>query len=114
MSCDFSIEDRDGSSVRCTHDSWANHIVDEHPELENQQSAVSITVQEPIYIYQSGRYPERRLFYRPFVLPAPFRNSYVLVVIAYRGSGDRRRGEVVSAYATANIKEGDILIWSKY
>ena len=104
----------DGIEIRCRHDTWAGHIADEHLELEGQQSAVSATIQEPIYIYQSGRYPRRRVFYRPFVLPAPFQRNYLLVVIEYRGGVNRRRGEVITAFATINIKEGDILIWSKY
>ena len=114
MSCDFEAADRDGVPIRCRHDTWASHIIDEHLEMQDQQGAVVTTIRDPAYIYQSSRYPNRRLLYRPFVLPAPYYQSYALVVIDYRGSGSRRTGEVVSAYSTANIKTRDILIWSKY
>ena len=114
VSCDFNAVDRDGVSVHCRHDTWARHIVDEHREMEDQQGAVIGAIGNPAYIYQSERYPQRRLLYRPFILPKPFDRTYLLVVIEYRTSRGQRRGEVVTAFSAFNIKQRDILIWSKY
>lgn len=80
--------------------------------MVGQQSATATTIRDPAFIFQSGRYPGRRLYYKPFVLPKPFHKAYLLVVIAYDGDG--KNGEVITAFPTANIKQGDILIWSKY
>ncbi len=82
--------------------------------MRGNQGAVCTTIRDPVYIYQSNRYLGRRLYYRPFTLPQPFYSTYTLVVVQYKGQGSKRRGEIVSAYATANIKAGDILIWWKY
>jgi hypothetical protein len=82
--------------------------------MEGQQSAVVSTLNDPLSVYQSGRYPDRRLFYRPFVLAGPFHRTYLMVVVAYRTRRGTMTGEVVTAFSTANIKQGDILIWSKY
>ncbi|GEM_PF-1432973 len=114
MSCDFQANDRDKVPVRCRHDTWESHITDEHLEMLEQQGAVITTVRDPVYVYQSARYARRRLFYRPFVLSGAFNRFYLLVVVQYKGNGRNTTGEIVTAYSTANIKEGDALIWSKY
>lgn len=98
----------------CRGDTWQDHIEAEHLEMRGNQGAVCATIREPVFIYQSNRYPGRRLYYRPFTLPHPFYSTYTLVVVQYEGEGSRRGGEIVSVYATANIKARDILIWSKY
>jgi hypothetical protein len=82
--------------------------------MQDNSGAVMVTLRDPVYIYQSSRYAQRRLFYRPFLLKDPYYRYFVLVVVAYQGSGNHQRGEVVTAYAAANTKQEDILIWSKY
>ena len=114
MSCDFTATDRDGIAVACYHDAWENHIADEHPEMASQQGAVATTIRDPVFIYQSDRHASRKIFYRPFILSPPYFQSYLRVVIEYRGTGTNRRGTVVTAFPSANIRQGDILIWSKY
>lgn len=82
--------------------------------MEGNEGAVVAALREPTHEYQSDRYPNRRIYYRPFILPKPYYQSYLRVVIAYQGSGTRARGELVTAFPSANIRGGDILIWSKY
>ena len=114
MSCEFETSDREGVTVRCHHDTWASHIADEHLEMSGHQSAVTVTLRDPAFEYQDSRHLRRKIYYRPFVLPGQFNRYYVRVVVEYRGTGNRKRGVVVTAFASANIREGDILIWSKY
>ena len=114
MSCGFEATDQDGVIVRSRHDNWVSHITGEHPEVDGQQAAVATTIRDPVYIYQDNRYARRRLLCRPFMLPQSFYNYYLRVVVEYRGDGSRRRGTVVTAFVSADIREGDVLIWSKY
>ncbi len=114
MSCQFSTTDKDNVQVSCSHDTWDSHIAGEHLEMVGQQLAVESTVRDPAYEYKSGRYPDRRLFYKPFVLPGPFHRTYLLVVVGYRTRDGFSTGSVITAFSTANMKQGYILIWSKY
>ena len=114
MSCQFSTTDKDDVQIICSHDTWDSHITGEHLEMVGEQIAVESAVREPIYVYQSGRYPNRRLFYKPFVLSGPFHRTYLLVVVEYRTRGGVSTGSIITAFSTANIKQGDILIWSRY
>jgi hypothetical protein len=112
MACDFSGVDKFGTKIRCAHNTWLNHIVAQHLEMAGQQSAIMACCNNPYQVYQSGRYPQRLIYYKPFALPKPFDRYYLLVVVEYSGSGARHRGKIVTAFASANIKRGDILIWS--
>ena len=114
LTCEFETKDRDKTPVRCGHATWNGHIVDEHPEMAGHQSAVSQTIRDPVYVYQSTRYANRRIHYRPFILPGPYHQYFLMVVIAYDRRGNRTYGEIVTAFPTANTKEGDILRWSKF
>ena len=80
--------------------------------MAGQQSATVATLRDPSFVFQSSRYPARRLYYKPFVLPEPYHRAYLLVVVAYDRDG--KKGTVVTAFPTANIKQEDILLWSKY
>ena len=114
MSCDFEAIDPNGITVRCHHDTWESHVADEHLEMRDQQAAVSATITQPVFIYQDRAHPRRHVYYRPFVLPEPYYRYYLRVVVEYHGHGDRKRGALVTAFAAANIRQGDVLIWSKY
>jgi hypothetical protein len=73
---------------------------------------VKTTIENPYQIYQDSTHLNRRIVYKPFILPKPFHTEYLRVVVEYRRRFLRGMiGYVVTAFATRNIRKGDILIW---
>ena len=112
MSCGLETADYWGTLVICTHEIWDGHIISKHYPMENLQAAVQISLSNPKFVYQSGRYPDRKLFYRPYLLPRPYDTHYLLVVVGYYSNGTKT-GTVITAYPRKFIAKGDILIWPK-
>jgi len=106
--------DKDGVRVVCDDGTWDNHIVAEHPEMENCAAIVSETINKPYEIYQDRININRKIIYKPFVLPKPFHTYYLRVVIEYKQHRFRgQRGYVATAFSCSNKKEGDILLWKE-
>lgn len=108
MSCEFEVGDYQGKLVRCSHWRWEEHIAAKHLEMVNQQEAVKLTLSNPEYRYVSGRFPDRRLYYRRGILPPPYEREFLLVIVNY--PADLLEGRVLSAYKTRRTKDGDELI----
>lgn len=110
----FQCTDKDGITVVCSKDTWNNHIVAEHPEMEGCAANVKAAIEKPYHIYQDGRHPHIRIIYRPFILPKPFDRQYLRVAIKYRTRRfGGRRGYVSTAFPCINKRKGDILIWEE-
>jgi hypothetical protein len=111
---EIKCQDKDGVNITCSDDCWENHIVAEHPEMEGWDAYVKVTIEKPYQIYQDGRHPKRKAFYNPFILPKPFHQQYLRVVVEYK---KRRfasvRGYVITAFPCQGIRKGDILIWER-
>jgi hypothetical protein len=112
MSCEFEAVDYRGVLVICIHDRWEGHIVSGHEYMEGQQAAVITALSDPYYVYRSAGRSNRRLYYRPLVLPRPYTQDFLLVVADYP-TGRRRPGRIVTAYRRQTFRRGDIWIWSK-
>ena len=109
---EFSCRDKDNIEIVCSDDCWENHITAEHPEMMGWEAYVKTTIENPYQIYQDGRHPKRKTYYRPFILPKPFHTQYLRVVVEYRKRRFRGvRGYVVTSFPCQGIREGDILIW---
>lgn len=105
--------DKDGTAVVCKRNYWEAHIIDAHPEMKGCEGHVKATIESPYQIYQDSTHPNRRILYRPFILPKPYDRQYLRVAIDYRHRRWKKpRGYVVTAFSSANIKKGDILVWS--
>ncbi len=110
----FRCVDKDGVTVMCSRDTWENHILAEHLEMEGCEAYVKAAVENPYQIYQDSRYPNKKIIYKPFILPKPFHTQYLRVAIQYRKRMFRDLvGYVLSAFACQNKKQGDILIWEE-
>jgi len=106
--------DKDGVEIVCTEDNWGNHIVSEHPEMEGCEVHVKTAIEKPYRVYQDPRHPNRKILYKPFILPKPFNTQYLRVAIEYRKSRFRDlRGYIITAFASPGIRKGDILIWEQ-
>ena len=104
--------DRNGVVIICTDDNWRNHIVAEHPEVRGCEAHVKTAIENPYRIYQDPRHPNRKILYKPFILPKPFNTQYLRVAIEYKKSRIRDfRGYIITAFACSGIRKGDILIW---
>ena len=108
----FKCTDKDGTTVICTQDTWENHIVSEHPEMDGCETIVKRAIEKPYQIYQDGRHTARRNIYKPFVLPKPYNTQYLRIVIEYKKKRltKKLQGYVLTAFPSTKRK-GDILIW---
>ncbi len=79
--------------------------------MDGRQSAVATALRDPCHVWRSGRFRDRLLYYRPRILPRPYEQEYLLVVVRYiRGQGF---GRIITAFKTPRIIRGDTLIWSR-
>lgn len=110
----FKCKDKDGIEVICFRDTWDNHIVAEHPYMKGCEAYVKTTIERPYQIYQDPIFLKRNIIYKPFALPIPFNQEYLRIVLEYRKHIFRGMiGKVITAYATRNIKQGDIIKWPR-
>ncbi len=112
MTVMFECTDKDGFVIVCTQETWDSHIVSEHPEMKGCESCVKAAIEEPYQLFQDGRNPNKRVIYKPFVLPPPYQLQYLRVVIQYK-KGKSKRGYVVTAFPCQGQRKGDILVWSE-
>ena len=112
----FECRDRDGTRVVCSRETWDRHIVPEHPEMKGCQDSAVETITSPYQVYQDKNFSARRILYRPFVLPRPYDQQYLRVVIEYkrRRLSKRYTGYVLTAFPVQNRRKGDILLWSRF
>jgi hypothetical protein len=104
--------DKDGVKVVCDAGTGYNHILAEHPEMKECEAIVEAAIQTPYQVYQDRITLNKKVIYKPFVLPNPFHTYYLRIVIEYKKSGFRgTRGYIRTAFACANKKKGDILLW---
>jgi hypothetical protein len=104
--------DKDGIRVVCDEGTWYNHILAEHPEIKECEAIVKAAINTPYEIYQDNLVLNKKVIYKPFVLPKPFNTYYLRIVIEYEKSRFRgMRGYIRTAFACSNKKKGDILIW---
>ncbi|HEY93818.1 MAG TPA: hypothetical protein G4O15_02615 [Dehalococcoidia bacterium] len=107
--------DKDGIKVVCDDGTWYNHIEAEHPEMKECAAIVKETIQDPYEIYQDRFNLNKKVIYKPFVLPRPFHTYYLRIVIEYKTRKLRGGliGYVRTAFACSNKKKGDVLLWVK-
>jgi hypothetical protein len=110
----FSCRDKDGILIICDQSTWNNHIIFEHPEVKGCEVQVQTAITMPYQIYQDATNIDRKIIYRPFILPKPFHTQYLRVVIQYRKRVfGQIRGFVCTAFACTHVKFGDILLWEE-
>lgn len=112
MAYELETVDYRGVTIVCPHYWWEGHIVSRHGYMEGQQAAVITALRDPYFVTRSAGYRDRRLYYRPLVLPAPYTNEYLIVVVDYP-VGSRRVGRVVTAYKNPAMLRREALIWTK-
>ena len=111
MPCYFETADCFGTRVVGSHARWNGHVLVRHPDLAEYQQQVIRAIAAPLYVYQSSRRPNRRLFYREIDFPAPFTEEYLLAVVAYDPVEDGLAGILVTAYPASEIHANNLLLW---
>ena len=110
----FECKDKDGIVVVCPEDTWVNHIVAEHREMEGCEECVKEAIENPYKIEQDSNFVNRFIIYKPFVLPKPYHTEYLRICVEYRKSRFRKtRGYVRTAFSARGTKKGDKLVWQK-
>ena len=113
MAFHFACSDRDGIRVSCDEREWYDHIVDEHPEVDGREEEIRLAISDPFAVYQDANHPDRKLYYRLTTqMPAPLMLGYIRVVVQYRKRSREVRGQVITAFLSPKIREGDTQLWS--
>lgn len=116
VSCGFETVDIYGVPVSCSHDTWDGHVLARHSDLTGLGHLAIETIIDPDLVYDSGRRPNRKLFYREARQPPPFSERYILVIVAYDDLPEGVVGVVVTAYPIEGLSEsdeGDTLAWQR-
>lgn len=110
----FNGKDKDGHTVVCSRGWWEKHIINRHPEVADWLAHIQTAIQDPYQVYQDRTNLNRKIYYRPFILPPPFSTQYLRIAIQYKQKiTGQITGFIVTAFPCSNIKEGDILIWQR-
>ena len=113
MADGFEWVDREGVPVFCNRETWEEHIARRHLEVSGPEEAVRLVISQPLYVYRDARYSNRKVYYLPFVLPAPYDRFYLKVVVAYDMEGGRMKGQVITAFGEETVRESDELLWTR-
>jgi len=81
--------------------------------MKGCEMIVKTAIENPYQVYQDGKHANKRIIYKPFVLPKPFHTQYLRIAIEYRKVKITRKlqGYVCSAFASRTKRKGDILLW---
>jgi len=111
----ITCRDKDGILVTCSRNWWNTHIEEDHESMIGCEAHVKATVENPYRIDQDARHTNRKIFYKPFILPRPFHTQYLRVVIEYRKGRLFKdiRGYIITAFPCKTCRKGDILIWKQ-
>ena len=114
MADGFEWVDREGVPVFLQQgDLGGTHYARRHLEVSGQEEAVRLAISHPLYVYRDARYFNRKVYYLPFVLPAPYDRFYLKVVVAYDMEGGRMKGQVITAFGEETVRESDELLWTR-
>ncbi len=112
MTVILRCNDPRGQEIIVTQEQWDDHIID-HAEMIGQLRGVELALTDPTFICEDRDFDTRENYYRPFTLPGRFHNTYLKVCVEFPRPGLLRQltGEVVTAFSTANIKQGETQTW---
>jgi hypothetical protein len=117
----FETTDPAGIRVRCSDETWDEHIVGTsgsrlgapHPEMQGHEAWVAETIHEPTYIYTSAYAPNTKIYHRLYNFGGLLGHQFCRVVVEYNGRRFNRTpmGKVKTAFATTGAKQGEVQVW---
>lgn len=109
---EFGCYDVNSVLVTCSKSQW-DYLV-KHQEMIERQGVVKSIIESPDFICISARHTKRRTIYKMVVLPPPYGNTYVRVVVEYkRRLISKMRGYVINAFACNGMQEGEVKVWER-
>jgi hypothetical protein len=79
--------------------------------MKSCEAYVTTAIREPYQIYQDSSNLQKKVIYKPFILPKPYDRQYLRVVMEYHKK--KKVAYICTAFPCVNKKKGDILIWEK-
>ena len=103
----FIVIDPRGYSIRCTRECWNNHVVSEHKSLVGYEDDVALTIKEPEMglMYRDRSFANRQVYYKR----DGTRRFYIKAIVEV--DHENHTGELITAFHTANKREGEMPIW---
>jgi len=98
------FKDKFNNKIKLTDKQW-NHIIKEHPEVEDYKDRLSETLSKPDLVKRSKRNKDTFLYYRCY--NDIYKGKYLLAVVEIK-----EKSMILTCYITDRIKEGDV-IWKK-
>ena len=106
MTIFFTRTDPTGLKVACSDGQWKDHVCTDHPCMHTKQAEVIKAIEDPNVICKDAHFAKRRCYYRL----NDKKNKYIKVVVELNSV---KNGRVITAFPTANMKDGEISIWLK-
>jgi len=100
-----------GQPIAARKRRWEEHIRARHPEIASHVDAVRTTLETPDVIVSDFDNPDGLNYYRFGILPPPFDQLYLKVVVNFYRIDSTVIGDVITAYPTGNIARGEVQQW---
>jgi hypothetical protein len=113
MSDIVRCSDQWGRTIVLSGDRWSGKILLDHPEMIGNEDCIEKTLTEPYCVYFDKERKDVEVFYRPFVLPPPFQQSWLKVCVRFRAKflGAGNEGEVLTAFSTDRVHPDEEEKW---
>jgi hypothetical protein len=107
----FKVESPLGYTVSCSKENWSH--IERHEIMKENRDAVIDAVGDPVAVYSSEEWPDKRDIYFGRSSKATYGESLYTKVVVNKPTEYISDGEVVSAWPqkdiSGNIKEGGLL-----
>src|SRR5829696_8859716 len=109
----FTCTDRLGREIVLYEDTWYDHILDDHAEMDGQFDELERSIANAERITDDQSFTDRQCYYRKGNLPWPYDRDYIKVVVELENPevGRPLRGVVVTAYPVEAIPRREARIW---
>jgi hypothetical protein len=108
-----AFSDCHDNPVYLTEACWFDHILVEHPEMDNEEESVQLTLRDPDFRTRNPAFPNREIFYRTCQLRL-VPDAIVKVVVAFEPSElGFARGTLITAFPATSIRQGEDLLWKR-
>lgn len=99
--------DPQGRGVRLTEQCYLQHILLEHPDMDDSEE-IAQTIEQPEYITTDAVDASRHIYYRTYQRRP--QHWYIKVVVdVSKISGD----EIVTAYRVKRMKQSEKILWQR-
>ena len=98
----FTVQSPLGYTVVCSSEFW-NHIDDRHPIMKENEKALVNAISDPVAIYSSEKWPEKRDVYFGKTSQATYGEKMFTKVVIDKPDEYNKEGQVISAWPQKSI-----------